>query len=59
MERDDRVERLIPLIKKYHKEIERDSIQLVCNRSILRMDSKLSTLPRNEFGAVEVYYMML
>lgn len=59
LERNDRVERLLPLIRKHNKEVDRDSIQLICNRSIVRLDAKLSTLPRNDFGAVEVYYVML
>lgn len=55
---NDRVDRLLPLIRKNGKDYEINSIQLICNRTMLRLDSRLSDLPRNNIGAIEIYYVV-
>ena len=59
LDKNDRVERLLPIIRKSIGNFDKESIQLLCNKNILRLDTKLSTLPKNSFGAVEVYYAMM
>lgn len=55
----DRVERLLPLITGHNRGQQKDSLHLICNKTILRLDTPLSTLPRNQFGAIEIYYFMM
>ena len=55
---NDRVDRLLPLIRKNGKDYETNSIQLICNRTMLRLDARLSDLPRNNIGSIEIYYVV-
>jgi hypothetical protein len=52
----DSLAKILGYLKQKDTDLSTESIQFICNRTIVNLNSTVSSLPKNEHGFIDLYY---